>query len=1167
MDTVVSNLPPGMGQGERQTVHPFFHQVPPNYVEPNTSHTPSATTTNSCSFIPSQSEQTKTQKEPHIQFENMSRDSKMQEPSALNPEEDPNASRRKRRKIDKTKKVEHEASLRAGMSGWLGQEIAAPVEDSGLNTTTETLGSQTPLVQEIAQPTPEENKSTSTPSANPTEPFDPDRKVLKVNSNGKLLGSPPKTFPGISDQNKSSGNRRRRQKVKSRVVSIQYTSDEEGKTGKLIDDILNGKLVYNTSRDAPIPAKDPKLPSKRGANKPSKPTHPFFAKKPPTKPQAEAGAAIASPNQTAGTSNSAIPDRPSSSPFGRPKNKFPELAHALWPPRDFHAECHDFKQNLSTRTPIQYHSDRKKSKVPAIRVGDDENVFLKGTSLARTAAKSDMTNDCNIRPTLRVPVRETVSGRVLQRAVDAQLSWAFSNQPSAVSLHPSISKLRSTLHSSLSAFDRGKYESQLWTHKYSPKLAEEVLQVGRETQILRDWLQHLEITAVDTGKQADENKKAKHKHQKKKKNRNKADKMDDFIVSSGEEASEMDNLSGSDDELAGGVTVSTQRTVVRSGDPGAFSQSDLAKAPLANAILLSGPSGCGKTASVYAVAKELDYEVFEINPGSRRNARDMLEKVGDMTQNHLVHLLNESEDLSSKNREPIQIDDSKQNNLMGFFKNQPSKKTNAPPAADPTNQESETDSKRPREQKQSLILLEEADILFEEDKSFWTGVLTLISQSRRPIVITCNDESLVPTQDMSLHAKLRYQRPPPDFAIDYLLLVAANEGHLLKRDAMNNLYNGSGHDIRRSLIELNFWCQMGVGSEKAGLDWILPLWPPQANVDENGDRLRVLSLNTYQPYMGWLNRDLFLTESSLESEIEASRNTLHWWRLGLQELEDASVPDYYDSLPADQLDSENRLEQLNLLTHQAEFLDSRSALDILSSGYTLDKANDALDTDIPPMLESHRSNYVDAHPLLQSDLRPEYSSLGEDISLTLTAMHSRRFRSPVQNTESSYTARIMNGWAKSGMRRQIYPSTKPGYQKVFGPIMRARHWTSTGRLAPSFEGCLAPITEELAPYIRAIMAFDGRLKVYRDTLYTAWVQEQGTGEKRARTTRASRAALEGSDKAFTRRERWFPEETNYFLVQATGMPEWQDSLIRMGHFNVQPTIPSTSSDIEMGESQ
>ncbi|KAJ5083450.1 hypothetical protein N7456_012877 [Penicillium angulare] len=1154
-----------MGQGERQAVHPFFHQVPPNYADPNTSHTPAGTTTNSCSFIPSQSEQTELQQEPHMQTRNMPGDPKIHEPFPLTPEEDPNASRRKRRKIDKTKKVEHEASLRAGMSGWLGQEIAAPVEESGPTTITE---SQPPLVQENAQPATEENKSTSTPLASSAEPFDPDRKVLKVNANGKLLGSPPKTSPGISDQTKTSGNRGRRRECKSRLVSIQYTSDEERKTGKLIDDILSGKLVYHASRGASIPAQNSIPPSKRGANKPSKPTHPFFAKKPPTKPQSELGAALASPNQPATPNNSVISNRPlPSSPFGRPKNKFPELAHALWPPRDFHAEYLDSKQNSSICTPAQYHSDRKKSKVPAIRVSDDENVFLKGTHLARTVAKSDITSDLNLRPTLRVPLRQTVSGRVLQKAIDAQLSWAFPNQPSTVSSHPSISKLRSTLHSSLSSFDRGKYESQLWTHKYAPKLAEEVLQVGRETQILRDWLQHLEITAVDTGKQPDENRKAKHKRQKKKKDRKKADKMDDFIVSSEEEASEMDNLSGSDDELAGDVTVSIQRTVVRSGDSGALTQSDLAKAPLANAILLSGPSGCGKTASVYAVAKELDFEVFEINPGSRRNARDMLEKVGDMTQNHLVHLLNESDDSTSKSREPIQIDDSKQNNLMGFFKNQPSKRTKGSPAAESTNQESETDSKRPREQKQSLILLEEADILFEEDKSFWTGVFTLISQSRRPIVITCNDESLVPTQDMSLHAKLRYQRPPPDLAIDYLLLVAANEGHLLKRDAMKTLYNGSGHDIRRSLIELNFWCQMGVGSEKAGLDWILPLWPPQDNVDENGDRLRVLSLNTYQPFMGWLNRDLFLTECSLESEIEASRNTLHWWRLGIQELEDASVPDYYGSLPADKLALENKLAQLNLLTHQAEYLDSRSSLDILSSGCTLDKVNDALDTGIPPMLESHRSNYVDAHPLLQSDLRPEHSSLGEDISLTLTAMHSRRFRSPVENTESSYTTRILNGWAKSGMRRQIYPSSKPGYQKVFGPIMRARHWTSTGRLAPSFEGCLAPITEDLAPYIRAIMAFDGRLKVHRDNLYTAWVQEQGAGEKRARTTRASRAALEGSDKAFTRREKWFPDDTNYFLVQASGMPEWQDSLVQMGHFNVQPALPSTSPDIEMGETQ
>lgn len=114
-----------------------------------------------------------------------------------------------------------------------------------------------------------------------------------------------------------------------------------------------------------------------------------------------------------------------------------------------------------------------------------------------------------------------------------------------------------------------------------------------------------------------------------------------------------------------------------------------------------------------------------------------------------------------------------------------------------------------------------------------------------------------------------------------------------------------------------------------------------------------------------------------------------------------------------------------------------------------------------------------------------------------------------------------------------------------------------GRPAPSFENSLAPVTEDIAPYVRAIMVFDGRLMEYRDNLIAICSKEGGNGKKRGRTTRASRAALEGGDKASTRKERWFPDDTNYFWVQNTGELEWQDALFQLGHFHVQTTFEST----------
>lgn len=151
---------------------------------------------------------------------------------------------------------------------------------------------------------------------------------------------------------------------------------------------------------------------------------------------------------------------------------------------------------------------------------------------------------------------------------------------------------------------------------------------------------------------------------------------------------------------------------------------------------------------------------------------------------------------------------------------------------------------------------------------------------------------------------------------------------------------------------------------------------------------------------------------------------------------------------------------------------------------------------------------------------------------------------------------MFNGWRQSAVRRHVFPSKLAEFQKVFEPIMSYNYTMTlaTGRLSPSFANTLSPITEDIAPYIRSIMVFDGRLKQFRDYLSAVSNQQNSHGEKRQRNTRASRAALEGGDKASTRKERWFPDDTNYFLVQGTGKPEWQKILFQMGHFHVQPVV-------------
>jgi hypothetical protein len=103
------------------------------------------------------------------------------------------------------------------------------------------------------------------------------------------------------------------------------------------------------------------------------------------------------------------------------------------------------------------------------------------------------------------------------------------------------------------------------------------------------------------------------------------------------------------------------------------------------------------------VAEEMGYQVFEISPGSRRGGREIFEAVGEVGQSELVtkhKAINTAPDLLSP------VEDTLENIKKG---------------------------------RKGLICFEEVDVLYEEDKSFWSGVSNLVEKSsRRPIILTCN---------------------------------------------------------------------------------------------------------------------------------------------------------------------------------------------------------------------------------------------------------------------------------------------------------------------------------------------------------------------------------------------------------------------------------------------
>lgn len=584
---------------------------------------------------------------------------------------------------------------------------------------------------------------------------------------------------------------------------------------------------------------------------------------------------------------------------GRPNNpmylkasRFPGAVEPIWPPKEM-THIRPYTDDTMPMHPpaLKAHISHgvRKMKYVKVQISAHDDIlrrYVRLTQMEKEALENNLAAD-----TLKIrrPRRMVITGFDLQYAVwknlvatlplptnlhglrnnDAVEPIASHCPPGAT--HSALLNLYKKIPDSLTAFDKFECETQDWVHKYAPKKSEDVLQSGREALILRDWLKSLTVSSVESG--SGDRPKAhepsatlvRTERRVKRKKRKRIEDLDDFLVSSEEEADQMDELVELEDAKREiDCDILSKKTVVRSrnvsGSVAAHSQK------VVNAVVISGHHGCGKTAAIYAAAQELCFEVFEINAGSRRNRKDLLDKVGDMAQNHLVNHAQEKEGDQDHPEvfelpEPTKVDleSGRQATVNSFFKPKPKPiPKSAPQASKILKKQVERQSlqnQKPSSQKQSLILLEEVDVLFEEDKHFWATTLELLISSKRPIVMTCTDESLLPLDEMLLFAILRFTAPPEDLAVDYLLLVASNEGHSLSRAAVSALFKAKKFDLRASITELNFYCQMAIGDTKGGLEWMLIRSSSQELSKKAGLMLRVVSDGSYFDGMGCLSHE------------------------------------------------------------------------------------------------------------------------------------------------------------------------------------------------------------------------------------------------------------------------------------------------------------------------
>ncbi|KAI5860569.1 hypothetical protein GGS23DRAFT_580646 [Durotheca rogersii] len=1036
------------------------------------------------------------------------------------------------------------------------------------------------------------------------------QKLLRLNPKTGTIGSPPKPKPTYISPNLPIKKKRGR-KPKKKLLSIRYGQEDDAarhRIGQQINSILAKTPATGTlggtppsSREADDSSVDEAVTNEELSLEeatpekdpmPCKATHPFFQGK------GKSGVAVevkqktpARPPTKRQTIFTSTPCSSGQFPPKAPKFNIPAIGagagalrvpgaqYPAWPwegavhIRDY--QPHPLNSEPDSTSKIL--PRERKAKGHQVEVLDSESVLQKTRSLlnVRNLTEELKVHDTGAfqppHPLLRIPSRHFEGGKKLQARIASELKTLSCNKDSKQT-HPAIKQAYASLRQNLSAFDRSTCETSAWTQKYSPSSASHVLQSGPEAELLRDWLRTLKVLSINTGTASS---RTTSKGAAAAKPRRKRKKLHGFVVSSDEEMDELDEISEIDEDWPpsrGRGT--TMRTVIRSGDASARTSQDGDR--LTNAVILSGPHGCGKTAAVYAIARELDFEVFEINAGSRRSGKDILERVGDMTRNHLVQHRRQEVALRDEDASADElsqdIKSGRQGMMTAFFKpKQVAAQTLVKKSARPSPAESDNikEARKSAEApKQSLILLEEVDVLYEEDKQFWATVISMISQSKRPFVMTCNDETLVPIENLSLHGIFRLSCPPADMAVDLLLLIAANEGHALRRRAVETLYDSRCHDLRASITELNYWCQIGIGDIQGGFNWFYPRWPKGTDVDEDGDKIRVVSQDAYQTGMGWLSRDAATGSSFSRSTREELHQQIHHnWALDTYE---SRVHDdrFASWAAARSRQISSAKERLDLLESIDAFSSLLSDVDLGSTSISTTPNLEAMDASFPSLPTKAKDDFIIGRPLLEVSPSIHYDTSRHDISTTLKDLARVRLGDSWSTydgfgeifgalDEEEATAQIADHLRKS---LDAAPAiTRLDYSLAFDPIAASEKSMAPGYLDPSvFDRTMSMITLDIAPYVRSIVAYDQKLHQERIQRSSLLSEGGRPGKKRMRTTRSAYSALQGGSRAYARRERYFSADVNPHLVMQTGGQGW-DALVAL-HMGEQNTASSSTKD-------
>ncbi|XP_039015573.1 ATPase family AAA domain-containing protein 5-like [Hibiscus syriacus] len=232
---------------------------------------------------------------------------------------------------------------------------------------------------------------------------------------------------------------------------------------------------------------------------------------------------------------------------------------------------------------------------------------------------------------------------------------------------------------------------------------------------------------------------------------------------------------------------------------------------LKNVLLVTGPIGSGKSAAIQACAKEQGFKVLESNASDCRNGVVVKQKFGEALESCCLtgsvenqvdslskHVMKSAEILS--NGDAVQEVDNEVIELIPVPDTEDTSDGHGAPEKCVFNG-SETGFGQAK-----LILFEDVDINFPEDRGFISAIQQIAEKAKGPVILTSNSTKLILPDNMG-RLELCFTMPSPEELLHHLYMVCEAERASIQPHLLKQLIKCCQNDIRKTIMHLQFWCQ------------------------------------------------------------------------------------------------------------------------------------------------------------------------------------------------------------------------------------------------------------------------------------------------------------------------------------------------------------------------